>query len=511
MRLGHLGSHESVREPKFTHFSRPRIPIQSRWDALKIATNSENGYQSWVQARGEIPVKSGSEHLPDELDESAKMTAGIERRLQRRVVTIAPSVSYRLSHGLLLLLTFLFALQVFSPLRLNTDAVVLLSMGDSAAHGGGFYSEKVVFPAGYPALLAALMKVGLGHPWAIVGTNLVFLSLGLFATYSLLIHEFFENKTVVLIICSFFLLSFVVVKHFPIPLTDVPFFCCSMCCLAVMSKATKTESIWRFLILAVAAWSLALVAITVRSVGVALVPPFLFMIVCSPHFKLLLKHLSRRTKLMILVVSVLLGVATLYVVAKTSPQRYLLDFMSGVKGSSVPTLGLQILSYQLSELGELLVNIPMSKVPIELHFMMPWIGLPLFLLTLFGVATKRREIGPTEVYLICYIAILFAWPYYDARLWLPVIPLLIAYSLLAVKRLELPNSVVAIYCIAFGTLGLIAIAYSTRISFSGSTFPDKYGDGQLRPTYCAAFQSCERNWDSGKVDNRVLRLLRDYD
>jgi hypothetical protein len=456
---------------------------------------------------GESRSKAVLSIILTNLDESAKMTAGIERRLQRRVVTIAPSVSYRLSHGFLLLLTFLFALQVFSPLRLNTDAIVLLSMGDSAAHGGGFYFEEVVFPPGYPALLAALMKAGLGHPWAIVGTNLVFLSVGLFATYSLLIREFFEKKTVVLIICSFFLLSFVVVKHFPIPLTDVPFFCCSMCCLAIMSKTTKTESSWRFLILAVAAWSLALVAITVRKVGVALVPPLLFMIVYSSHFKSLLKHLSRRTKLMILVVSVFVGVATLYVVAKT----WLSDSMGGVKGSSASTLGLQILSYRLTELGELLVNIPMSKVPAELHFMVPWIGLPLFLLTLFGVATKRREIGPTEVYLICYIAILFAWPYYDARFWLPVIPLLIAYSLLAVKRLKLPNNVVAIYCIAFATLGLTAIAYSTRISFSGSAFPDKYGDGQLRPTYCAAFQSCERNWDPGKVDNRVLRLLRDYD
>jgi hypothetical protein len=399
-------------------------------------------------------------------------------------------------------------LQVFSPLRLNTDAVALLSIGDSAAHGGGFYSEEGVFPPGYPALLAVLMNAGLGHSWTIVGMNLVFLSVGLFATYSLLIRDFFENKTVVLIICSFFLLSFVVVKHFPIPLTDVPFFCCSMCCLAVMSQTTKTEWGWRFLILAVVAWSLVLVAIMVRRVGVALFPPFLFMIVCSPHFKSLLKHLSRRTKLMILVVSVFVGGATLYVVAETST---LSDFMGRVKTSSASTLGLQILSYRLNELGELFVNFPTSKAPTEFHFMVPWIGLPLFLLTLFGVATKRREISPTEVYFICYVAILFAWPYHDARFWLPVIPLLIAYSILAVRRLELPTRVVAIYCIAFATLGLIAIAYTTRISFAGPTFPDKYGDGQLRPTYCAAFQSCERKWDAGKVDNRVLRLLRDYD
>jgi hypothetical protein len=174
-------------------------------------------------------------------------------------------------------------------------------MGESAAHGGGFLDsgQKTVFPPGYPALLAVLIRVGLAHPWAIVGLNLVLLSAGLFAAYSLLIREFFEDKAVVLVICSFFLLSFVVVKHVTIPLTDVPFFCCSMCCLAVMSQTTKMDWNWRFVTLVVAAWLLAVAAITMRRVGVALVPPLVFMIVFSPQLKLLLKRLSRSTKLVI--------------------------------------------------------------------------------------------------------------------------------------------------------------------------------------------------------------------
>jgi hypothetical protein len=97
-----------------------------------------------------------------------------------------------------------------------------------------------------------------------------------------------------------------------------------------------------------------------------------------------------------------------------------------------------------------------------------------------------------------------------SRFWLPVIPLLIAYSVLAVKRLKLPNSVGAIYCIVFAILGLVAIAYSTRITFAGSTFPDRYGAGDLRPTYCAAFQSCWDSYDTRKVDTKILRILQDY-
>jgi hypothetical protein len=382
-------------------------------------------------------------------------------------------------------------------------------MGESAVHGGGFLDseQKTVFPPGYPALLAVLLRVGLAHSWVIVGLNVVFLSAGLFAAHSLLIREFFEDQAVVLIVCSFFLLSYVVVKHFTIPLADVPFFCCSMCCLAVMSQTTNMDSNWRFVILAVAAWLLAVAAITVRRVGVALVPPLVFMIVCSPQFKSLLKRLSLRTKLITVVASVFVGVGTMYVVARTST---LSDFIGAVKKVKISTLVLQILSYRLTELGELLSNFPLSKMPTKLHVMVPWIGLLLFLLTLFGLATKRRKISPTEVFLVCYMGILFAWPYYDARFWLPVIPLLTAYSVLAVKNLRFPKGVVTIYCIVFATLGFVAIAYSTRISFAGSKFPDRYGDGYLRPTYCAAFQTCPDGGDPNKVNAKVLRLLREY-
>ncbi len=149
-------------------------------------------------------------------------------------------------------------------------------------------------------------------------------------------------------------------------------------------------------------------------------------------------------------------------------------------------------------------------MPTQLHFMVRCIGLILFLLTIVGLATKRRDIGLTDVFLVCYMGILFAWPYYDPRFWLPVVPLLIAYLVLAIKSLRLPNSMVMIYCIVFSTLGLVAIAYSTRITFAGSAFPDRYGDGTFRPTYCAAFGSCRDGGDPNRVDPKVLRLLRAY-
>jgi hypothetical protein len=443
------------------------------------------------------------------LPSNSEELSGIGSRSQERAVTIANSLRYRFAQSLLALLAICFVLQAFSPLRLNPDAIALLSVGESVAHGRGFFDsgKMTVFPPGYPALLAVLLRAGLAHPWVIVGLNVVFLSAGLLATYSLLIHDFFADKASVLIVCSFFLLSFVVIKHVTLPLTDVPFFACSMCCLALMNQSTKSDSHWRFVFLAVTAWLLALAAIAVRRIGVALVPPLVFMIVCSPQFKSLLKRSFLSITLVIILVIVFVGAGTTQVIAKAST---LSDFIKVAGNSRVSALILQTLSYRFTELGELFDNFPISMTPTNLLVMVPWAGGVLFLLTLFGFATKRRAIGPIEVFLVCYMGILFAWPFQDPRFWLPVVPLLIAYSVLAVSNPRFPKGVVTIYGIIFAAFGFFAIAYSTRISFAGSRFPDRYLDGRMRSTYCAAIQSCRDGADSNKVDAKALRLLREY-
>jgi hypothetical protein len=81
---------------------------------------------------------------------------------------------------------------------------------------------------------------------------------------------------------------------------------------------------------------------------------------------------------------------------------------------------------------------------------------------------------------------------------------------LAAKSLRFPTVVVTIYCILFAALGFGAVAYTSRISFAGSKFPDEYGDGYLRPTYCAAFESRRDGGDTNKVNAKVLRLLKEY-
>ena len=160
-----------------------------------------------------------------------------------------------------------------------------------------------------------------------------------------------------------------------------------------------------------------------------------------------------------------------------------------------------------------MINVPMSKVPPMIRGFVPWVGFLLLILILLGLAAKRKNLSSTHVFLCSYIGVLFLWPFHDARFWLPVVPLLTAYSVLSLRNIvwsKFPKAFLLIYCSLFVLAGVISLGYSTRISFAGSRFPDRYGDGSLRSTYCVAFQSCGNSIDTSKVQPKILHLLRVY-
>jgi hypothetical protein len=155
-------------------------------------------------------------------------------------------------------------------------------------------------------------------------------------------------------------------------------------------------------------------------------------------------------------------------------------------------------------------------VPSSLRVAFPLAGAMTLLLYLIGLWSRRRSIGSLEVFLIGYSAILLVWPYYGTRFWLPVIPPFLAYAWLGSRELvaksRLPRTATTAMFVTFVAvfllLGTTALVYSTRISFAGQEFPDRYGDGTLTETYRAVLGQPH---DAVKVDQRALRLLERYD
>ena len=427
--------------------------------------------------------------------------------------------------ALLLALLLSFALQAFSPLRLNTDATTFLSMAESASEGHGFLQNgaRTVFPPGYPALLVVLLKLGLAHSWVIIILNVIFSGLGTLGAYRVLVQDLAKQNTVALYLCLFSLLSFVVIKHLTIALSDLAFFCLAMSCLAVTSRASAVPWGRPFALAMGGGWILMAAAVSVRRIGIALIPPLIFVVVSRPAFKARLRSSSGRAKFVVGLVFAAGLAATAWIIAATST---LSDFKKGVGRASWSGAALKICYFRLAELGELITNISMAMLPRIAHGIVPLLGLAqgfivfagliLFLLTLWGLIAgirNRKKICPADLFLAGYMAVLFAWPYRDTRFWLPVIPLLAGYSEEPIRqaiKVGFPRGLVAAYVSAFTILGVAAIAYSTRISFAGPRFADLYGDGTLRPTYCVALRACSGKFDEKAVDPESFRLLQTF-
>jgi len=411
--------------------------------------------------------------------------------------------------AILLVVAACYLVQIVTPLRLHPDTVVLLSMAESAAHGGGFlhHGQPTVFPPGYPALLALFFKLDVHSAWLFIAINLAFLVVGMAATGYMLTRVFFEDRRTARTICMLSLVSVVFVKYFSIPLTDLCFFGVAMWSVAVLGTARLSPGpgfLWRLLagVAGIAA------SVALRRVGIALLPALLWTV--FSHWRAKRSELSRGTKWTALILAGGALIVTAAIVAQTSTLR---DFGAVTKGRTLPDVAIHTLGFRLQELGEIAANIPPVAHSRVASLVFPAVGALALSSVLAGLLLRRRDFGPAEVFFAGYLGILVTWPFYDPRFWLPVIPLAAAYAWIAVRRLfrgRPPGEVMRIYGMLFAVLGLIWLGSNIKVAFSGSRFPDAYLNTPYRATYCAAYRSCAGGFDPREVDPDGLHLLEAF-
>ena len=432
-----------------------------------------------------------------------------------------------------------YLIQAATPLRLHPDSVVLLSMADSFAHGGGllYEGQPTVFPPGYPAFVALLLKLGLAHNWVLIGFNLVSLSVGLWAVSYILTRRLFDTRYEVLTVCLVSLFSFVFIKYSTIPLTEAGFFGLAMCSLAAMESASQLSFGRTFWLRIIASWILTLAALTVRRVGLALVPALLWSIFSRKEVRECIRRLSSRIKIAILLGMGSASAVTAWIVMETSTLR---DRQSVV--NSLPDVVSRTLIGRFRELSEIALNTPFSALPSSMRLVALAVGGLLLALIVGGVIICRREIHATTVFFCSYCLIIFSWPYYDPRFWLPVVPLLAAYSGISIRRVIAGRAFwkvcLGVYLTVFIFMGTITLGWSTAITFSGRHLPNAYQrpkpeakarlsamdrvaqhimpDGyylwgeerSYRSTYCAIFRSCAE--PQAQVDESALHVYRTF-
>lgn len=114
------------------------------------------------------------------------------------------------------------------------------------------------------------------------------------------------------------------------------------------------------------------------------------------------------------------------------------------------------------------------------------------LLFIIGVIALSKSSALLACYLVGCSVLILPWPYTDPRFWLPID--------------RVPKWVLVGYMALFLLTGFGAMGYSTWLTFSGSQFPDRYGDGELRSAY-AAYCSVP----AASSNREALNLLRRYE
>ncbi len=408
------------------------------------------------------------------------------------------------------LLALVYFAQCASPLRLINDGVDYLMQASSALDGRGFlfHGVRSMRPKGYPALIYALAKMGLGTSWAIVALNCLLLGLGCWASYHVLRRSFDFSAKTAQILCLLTLLSFVMVRNTVYPLSDVIYFGLSAPCAWMQLRAEFTpRQRWRWL---VAAIPLMLACIAVRTIGIVLVPAFLWAAIGGmAEAKKIYPVLRPYRVLLVLGLLVLFVVgAVLLVHSRYWQFNAHIFFHRGVIRSAWSNL-----EDHTSEWGEMTLNIPLSRLPGALALPARLLGGAALLVFLIGLWARRDRIDSLMWNVVCGACIVLGYPWFDTRLWLPFLPFLMGYTLLGLQRMfssrTLRPAMFAYVC-WFVLLGIAALAFSTRLTFAGPRFPDLYGDGNYRATYKFALLGEQPTGDA-KIDPDALFLLQRFE
>ncbi len=404
-----------------------------------------------------------------------------------------------------------YLLQIGSPLRLVNDGIDYLLQASSAADGGGFQIHGVhsMRPPGYPFLILLLDKIGLGTSLAIVALNCLALAVGSWATYGALRISFGFSRETSRMLTLLTPMSFVMVRNVTYPLSDICFFGAAMPCILLLLRAERHTARDRFRRIALVL-PLLLFCIELRTIGITLIPALLWAAIGGVDGGRKIYALLARHRVVTFVVLLVVVVTAGKIFLDSQYMRFNLPTFQhrGVLRSIVANIRDHTLEW-----GEMTANVPASRLPGPLQLPLRIAGALVIVACAAGVWSRRKSVDSVMLYVLGSAAIVFAYPWFDSRLWLPIMPFLMGYVLLGLERFipKKPLRLLEIaYCLIFCLGGALALGYSTRLTLAGDRFPELFGDGRLRPTYQYAFRG-EKPSDPAALNEDALYLLRRYD
>ena len=425
-----------------------------------------------------------------------------------------PVLRVRVLSAVMAILALCYLVEIRAPLRLTPDAIAYLQMTKSAVRGNGFLVDGVKshFPAGYPAMLAALDLMGLGTNAAFVALNCVFLAVALAAAYRLLRKVFGFEPWFALLLCCLTMLAGACIRQVGWPLSDMPYMGFSLACLAAIASADRLTG-WRSWSVTALAFAMAVAATSIRTVGIVLVPSLLWACVVrrKPVPEIIRQLRSDKRVMAVLAAAALAALGVAVVIAtRTLYFRDMVDRYA--QGGFVAVVG-RTLNWRLSEFGMIAMNAATAEAPLYMRAA----GLAAICLTARGLWKRRRVFAATDVYVLLYALFMATWPYSDDRFWLPLVPLLLALWTMGLRGLiprPVPRLAVVAYLALFAFLGYQIMDDEIRVSLSGRNFPERYWYSRFDPSFMATYRKAfgsKEEFDPAAVDPRALEVLQWYE
>jgi hypothetical protein len=401
-----------------------------------------------------------------------------------------------------------YLLNCFSPLRLEFDSIQYFAVKDclEQACPPGFNPVGDPHPYGYPLLLLFLSKMGLCHSFVLALINGLYLAGGFY-----FIKEIFRSDVHPFLLFLLLWLNWTLIKFYNYPLSEMQYLFFSCGSLFFFRRYTQGRKRGVLLL----AFAFAGLSCLTRTAGVTLIPAILAGLAWE-HRAGLNRH-RRRNGILTLILLLFLFAGMLFFPNVLHLANYLKSLNSPHPGM------VELLQGHFKEWGQLLLNTPTGKIGVRLPGADSWLFLPagILLFAWFAyVLFLRRATLPAviTIYLASYCLLIFNWPFFDPRFWIPILPMVAAILL----QTPLPGigakGPVASFVRALGRLlfviyifaGVGAVSYSTYTAFHKEALARSQAKGIFQNEYETYFFGKPLRDTATAIDPYVLHVLEKY-
>lgn len=400
-------------------------------------------------------------------------------------------------------LILVYLINCLTPLRLHVDSIRYFGLKDcleTKCPPGR--AENDYLPFGYTALLFVLSKFGILKSFTIVLMNCIYLFGALY-----FVKKIFKDSLNTWALFFFVLLNWCVIKHVVAPLSEIQFTFFSIASLYAFREYSLQRKWWQ-LALSIA---LCILCIITRTAGIALFMALMFSLVWL-YWKQL-KDFIRTHKLLVGI-----GIASLAAVIFFADElglTYYTSFVTQGAKQDLATFLINNLKYHFEEVAQLVLNVPSNKI---YNYIDPGIGLILFVLVgvaavvLFGylIFIRKNNIPfVVKAYLAFYSILIFNWPFYDPRFFVPVVPVFIAALLQVPITWKKPTRVLLyLYLTFYALVGAVATGFNTYTSLDKKKMAKTHANGVYRNEYETVMFGKPLSDTATRIDPIILDILK---